>query len=294
MTGINTMHWTHRLQAAKLETMNVDKSMRADEVRSEQIFGYGAYVCIAVPPSERAALMKLPVGSMVERFGLVNEFEAGAAASPKRIAFLRRTDVTPRDISDGTLLNADVLVHIGSDCFSIIEEFFGELGRVVGLNVETTMLHGVAKSRTYTSNSIHDFAFAHQVLQQPGRIMPNAILVPMSKTQEWWEKNWMERHTYFLPRYDDAGRMMNEGHVLAAAAGVQCLFRKTFKHPICPAPAGEYDFISYFECTDEDLPTFQKVCDALRDVTRNPEWAFVREGPMWQGKRVASWPDLFK
>ena len=50
--------------------------------------------------------------------------------------------------------------------------------------------------------------------------MPNAFLVPMSKTAEWWAKDWMERHTYFLPRYDDAGRMMSEGHALAAAAGV--------------------------------------------------------------------------
>lgn len=273
--------------------MRVDKSMRADDARSEEIFGYGAYVCIAVPPRERAALLKLPVGTIAARFGLVNEFEAGAAASPKRVAFLRRTDVTSRDISDERLLNADVLVHIGSDCFSIIEEFFGELGRVVGLNVIPTIVHGVAKSRMYTSNLIHDFSFAHQVLQQPGTIMPNAILVPMSKTKEWWEKDWMERHTYFLPRYDHAGRMMSEGHVLASASGVECLVRKTFKYPTCPAPAGEYDFISYFECTDEDLPTFQKVCDALRDVTRNPEWAFVREGPTWHGKRVAGWPELF-
>ena len=42
----------------------------------------------------------------------------------------------------------------------------------------------------------------------------------MSKTAAWWAKDWMERHTYFLPRYDDAGRMVNEGHALASAAGI--------------------------------------------------------------------------
>jgi hypothetical protein len=59
-----------------------------------------------------------------------------------------------------------------------------------------------------------------------------------------------------------------------------------------PAPAGAYDFITYFECSDADLPIFHQVCAALRDVTRNPEWRFVREGPTWQGRRVASWPEL--
>jgi len=27
-------------------------------------------------------------------------------------------------------------------------------------------------------------------------------------------------------------------------------------------------------------------------VTRNPEWSFVREGPTWHGRRVATWPEL--
>jgi len=32
---------------------------------------------------------------------------------------------------------------------------------------------------------------------------------------------------------------------------------------------------------------------SLRDVERNPEWRFVREGPMWHGHRVASARELF-
>jgi hypothetical protein len=49
----------------------------------------------------------------------------------------------------------------------------------------------------------------------------------------------------------------------------------------------------YFECADADVPTFHQVCASLRDVARNPEWKFVREGPTWHGRRVAGWPDLF-
>ena len=69
--------------------------------------------------------------------------------------------------------------------------------------------------------------------------------------------------------------------------------RRTYKHLSEPAPADTYDFVTYFECADADVPTFHAVCAALRDVKRNPEWAFVREGPTWHGRRVAEWADMF-
>lgn len=141
---------------------------------------------------------------------------------------------------------------------------------------------------------MHNFAYAHQVLQQPGPAMLNAFLVLMIKTAEWWAKNWIERHTYFLPRYDEAGRMVSQGHALAAADGIPYLMRRTYRNPTEPAPEGAYDFLNYFECATADVPTFHRVCAALRDVTRNPEWRFVREGPTWHGRRVETWPELFE
>jgi len=60
-----------------------------------------------------------------------------------------------------------------------------------------------------------------------------------------------------------------------------------------PAPAGTYDFFTYFECADADVPIFHAVCASLRDVEKNPEWRFVREGPTWHGGRVATWAELF-
>jgi len=32
---------------------------------------------------------------------------------------------------------------------------------------------------------------------------------------------------------------------------------------------------------------------SFRDRARNPEWAFVREGPLWHGRRVATWEELW-
>jgi hypothetical protein len=137
-----------------------------------------------------------------------------------------------------------------------------------------------------------NFSYARRVLQQPGDAAPNAFLLPMSKTAGWWAKSWMERHTYMLPRYDGDGTMVAEGHALAAAQGVDHLLRRTYRHQSGQAPAGQYDFLTYFECLDDSVPVFLDVVAALRDTTRNPEWAFVQEGPLWHGRRQRSPKDL--
>jgi hypothetical protein len=87
--------------------------------------------------------------------------------------------------------------------------------------------------------------------------------------------------------------MHSQGHALAAAAGINCLLRRTYKHPATPATDGEYDFIGYFECTDDDVPVYRQVRNALRDVARNPEWQDLSEDPTWHGRRAASWTELF-
>ncbi|PYN76191.1 MAG: hypothetical protein DMD96_26030 [Candidatus Rokuibacteriota bacterium] len=174
-----------------------------------------------------------------------------------------------------------------------MRDFCAEATRVLGPVARVRVLSGVVRPKVYTGAAMNNFAYAHAVTQQPGAVMPNAFLVPMSKTAAWWAKDWMERHTYFLSRYDDAGRMTSEGHALAAAAGIPCLLRRTYKHPTEPAPEGRYDFVTYFECADADVPTFHRVCASLRDVAKNPEWTFVREGPTWHGRRVATWQALF-
>ena len=265
--------------------------MHANDVRSSEVLRHGAYVCLSVPPDARLALAARPVPALVERLGLRNEFEPGDGHPTEAVAFLRRIGATPADIADDALLQADAVVHVASPTAATVADFCAELGRALEPTVKLLVLGGVMRPMLYTGNAMHNFAYAHRVLQQTGRIMPNAFLVPMSKTAAWWDKGWMERHTYFLPRYDDAGRMMHEGHALAA--GIACLMRRTYKNVAEPAPAGGYDFITYFECADADVPIFHAVCASLRDVEKNPEWRFVREGPTWHGRRVATWAELF-
>ncbi len=267
--------------------------MRSNDVRPTDVLRHGAYVCLHVPEEARRTVADAGVPALAERLGLTNEFEPGEGHPPEAIAFLRRTCATPANIVDEELLRADAVVHVASRSATSVATFCTEVARLLGPEVQPLVLRGVVRPMRYTGNVMHDFAYAHQVIQQPGRVMPNGFLVPMSKTPEWWAKKWMERHTYFLPRYDDAGRMVSEGHALAAAAGIPCLMRRTYRSEVEPAPPGTYDFLNYFECTDADIPTFHGVCAALRDVTKNPEWRFVREGPLWHGRRVATWPELF-
>jgi hypothetical protein len=174
----------------------------------------------------------------------------------------------------------------------IVSTFCAEVERLLRNEAHVHVLRGTVQPTRYTGGAMHDFAYARQLTQRSGEAMPNAFLLPLRKLPEWWAKDWMERHTYFLPRYDPDGRMLSEGHALAASAGVSALMRRTYRCGDGPSPDG-YDFLTYFECADPDVPAFDVVCAALRDVRRNPEWRFVREGPTWRGRRMPSWSALW-
>ena len=266
-----------------------------NDVLSTEVLRHGAYVCLRVPDEARRPARTAGVAALAERLGLRNEFEPGEGHPSEAVAFLRRVSAsaTAGGIADDHLLRTDAILHVASPSAAPVTEFCAEVERLLGGSVRAVVLRGVVRPPNYTGQAMRNFAYAHQVVQQPGRVMPNAFLLPMSKTPEWWAKDWMERHTYLLPRYDEAGRMLSQGHALAAAPGIPALMRRTYRNATEPAPEGGYDFLTYFECADVSVPIFHEVCVALRDVRNNPEWKFVREGPTWQGRRVGTWTELF-
>jgi len=267
--------------------------LHADDVHPSAPLRHGAYICLRLPAdaAARRRLANLDVPALAARCGLRNEFETPEPA--EAIAFVRRLAATAGDIADEALLATEAIVHVAAPTAQSVLTFRAELGRLVQPTVEPHVLGGVVRPLSFTGNAMHNFAYAHRVLQQPGPRMPNAFLLPLRKTDAWWAKDWLERHTYFLPRYDEHGQLRARGHALAAEAGIACLLRRTYKHPTEPAPPGAYDFLTYFECADEDVATFHQVCAALRNVADNPEWAYVQEGPTWHGRRVATWAELF-
>lgn len=254
---------------------------------------YGSYICLTVPDDVRHSVAALPVTVLADRHELRNEFSNPANHVATSIAFLRHVGATPGDVPDFGLLHAAIVIHVASPRREPVADFCAELTDLIDPAVGVRILDGVVRPRTYTSAAMFEFAYAHQVVQQPGPAMPNAFLIPMSKTEAWWRMGWMERHTYFLPTYGESGQMLTEGHALAAAVGIPRIMRRFYRGDVAADTAGAYDFITYFECADDGLPVFRDVRAALQDEHRNPEWKFVREGPTWQGKRVGTWPELF-
>ena len=268
--------------------------MLDNSVLAGEVLRHGAYVCLQLSAGVDArAVAGVAIPALADKLGLQNEFAPAAGSPSQAIAFLRRQSATPGAVLDDGVALADAVVHVAAPTASPVSDFCAEATRLLGAVAHIRVIGGVVRPRTYTGAAMNNFAYAHQVVQQPGRVMPNAFLVPMNKIAAWWKKDWMERHTFFLPRYDDEGRMKSEGHALASAAGIPYLLRRTYKATSEPAPEGAYDFVTYFECADSAVPMFHQVCSSLRDVAKNPEWKFVREGPTWHGRRVASWPDLF-
>ena len=96
-------------------------------------------------------------------------------------------------------------------------------------------------------------------------------------------------NAFFYPHVDAATGAAVPGHAQAAEAGIPTIFRRLFHNPDGYGREGQYDFITYFECASEHVETFMSVHEALRNTSKNPEWRFVREGPLWKGKRLLRW-----
>jgi hypothetical protein len=253
---------------------------------------HGAYITMTASRDAFPSLAAASLPELAAQCGFEDEFVARDGHPRDAIAFLRRVDATAGHLSDEALSDAAAVIHVASNDGAIVSAFCAECARL--LSARTRTLSGTVQPTRYTGGAMHEFAYARQLGQRPGDSTPNAFLLPLRKLPEWWAKDWMERHTYFLPRYDAEGRMQNEGHALTAAPGIPVLMRRTYRCEGGAPPQNGYDFLTYFECADADVPTFHAVCSALRDVRRNPEWQYVREGPTWHGRRVASWSALWK
>jgi hypothetical protein len=214
-----------------------------------------------------------PVQILAAQLGFDNEFEVTGGHPANAFACLRRADATAAQIRDDQLLHADAVVHVASPTAERVEQFCTGAVRLVGAAAQVRLLRGVVRPTNFTGGAMHDFAYAVQRQQETGPDMPHAFIVPMSKTPAWWAKSWMERHTYFLPRYDEHGHMLNEGHALTAAPGIPHLMRRTYKHAAEPAPDGAYDFVNYFECSDEDVPVFHSVAPRYATSQETPSGA---------------------
>ena len=207
------------------------------------------------------------------------------------IQFLIREPET-KPLPEGTAAPYNIaryVVQITSKYRPRLQEIDDEFRRRLGDSSEIITLEGAARSPRYSSAEMVTYSNRGAPPRRSGRLSRNAIIIPMRKSAEWWQKSTLERHSYFYPHAANGTNNPAKGHALAAEKGIGSLFRRVYHNPDGYERPDEFDFVSYFECDDEALPAFEHVMSSLRDADQNPEWRFVEEGPIWRGKRVLRW-----
>lgn len=105
-----------------------------------------------------------------------------------------------------------------------------------------------------------------------------AVLIPIRKSEEWWELSQDRRQSYF--QKTDT----NEGHTAVGIKYVDRIFRRLYHSRYLNAVLS-YDFLTYFEFKDVYEKDFRTLLSELRDTRDNPEWTFIdREFEIWMTK----------
>ena len=271
----------------------------ADLHMTTQVVGYGRFLFVTLPEGGIdtelfAAIDALGLG--LENMHEVEGPPSEAALSRGRLQLLRAEPGLgqERDLPHPALSQASCLIRLEAASLAPLLAYEKGLRALIaprGGSVET--LAGVQRPRSYTSYAMTQFAYTPALPPGSGRRLPFGVVTPQNKTADWWTMPWMRRESLFLPRYDDQGQMIAKGHALAAEAGIPCINRRLYHAPDGYGQEGGYDFVGYFEFADADAPTFRAVMAGLRDVAQNPEWAYVREGPEWWGRRVGCAAELW-
>jgi hypothetical protein len=246
---------------------------------------YTKFFFVTPSRDDEATRAKLRAASGSVARGFFNDFNAEGRDAPahETIQYLVRIDQ-----EDVPAPGAPFALQVCSKYRPRLKDTEIELRRRVAEFADVTAIEGAVRVPQYTSAEMYAYAFKAAMPRGSGRVQRNVIIIPISKSREWWDKAPLDRQTYFYPHADASGARV-KGHARAAEAGISTIFRKLYYNPDGHGRSGEWDFITYFECADEHLATFDHICQALRDVRQNPEWRYVTEGPEWRGRRVLKW-----
>jgi hypothetical protein len=264
-----------------------------------QVTGHGRFLFVTLPPNRIDAALSAALddlGSGLENMHDVEGHPPEEAFRRGRFQLLRAEPALSgeRDIAHPAMSGANALIRLEAatlEPLALYEKGLRALIEPRGGAVE--VLAGVQRPRSYTSYAMTQYAYAPALPPGPARRLPIGVVTPQNKTAAWWAMDWMRRETFFLPRYDDQGNVLANGHALAAAAGIPCVTRRLYHAPERYGRPDGYDFVGYFEFAERDTPIFRAVMAALRDTAQNPEWAYVREGPEWWGRRVENAAELW-
>ena len=222
--------------------------------------------------------------------GFLNAFEReGANSDAPELETVQFLSLNGVGTDDSPGHPARYAVQANSRYRPRLDDLEKELRRRVGDAGEVDTLEGCLRLPQYSSANVQQWAYDQARMHGTGRAQPNAIILPIRKTAEWWAMPELDRHQYFYPHHDPSVGRVVHGHAALGRPAAPRVYRRLYHNPHGPGRPGEWDFVTYFECEDADLALFDETLAALRDVERNPEWRFVEEGPMWRGRRVLRW-----
>ncbi len=252
--------------------------------------GYTRFLFVRGCRDDETTRLKLKAAGDGIARGFLNGFEReGASSDAPAIETVQFLSLNGMGIDASTGHPARYAVQVNSRYRPRLDELEKELRRRVGTAGDVEILEGCIQAPQYTSASMAAWAYDQARQHGTGRAMPNAIILPIRKTAAWWAMPELERHQYFYPHYDQRTGRCVPGHAAIGRDAVRHIYRRLYYNPHGPGRPGEWDFVTYFECEDKDLPLFDETLEALRDVSRNPEWRYVEEGPIWRGRRVLRW-----
>lgn len=103
-----------------------------------------------------------------------------------------------------------------------------------------------------------------------------AVLIPLRKSQAWWDMEEASRRAYFH------SSPTHPNHTETGAPYIRQIHRRLFHSR---AATAAYDFLTYFEFHPKDETAFRQLLSGLRDTGRNPEWKYIdREWEIWMTK----------
>ena len=270
----------------------------ADLHMTTEIVGHSRFLFVSLPQGGADAELAAAIDALGSGLENMHEVEGNPSEEAFKRGRFQLLRAEPgfgqeRDLPHPALSQASCLIRLEAASPEPLLAYERGLRALIasrGGSVET--LAGVQRPRSYTSYAMTQFAYTPALLPGPGRRFPLGVVTPQHKTADWWAMHWMRRESLFLPRYNDRGEMIAKGHALAAEAGIPCINRRLYHAPDGYRQEGSYDFVGYFEFNDAEAPIFRAVMAGLRDVAQNPEWAYVREGPEWWGRRVGCAAEL--
>ena len=252
--------------------------------------GYTRFLFVRGCRDDEPTRLKLKAAGDGIARGFLNAFEReGATSDTPAIETVQFLSLNGVGVDASPAHPARYAVQVNSRYRPRLDEVERELRRRVGEAGDVDTLDGCMRAPQYTSASVAVWAYEQARIHATGRALPNAIIIPIRKNADWWALTELERHQYFYPHHDVKSGCPVSGHASLGRDAAPHIYRRLYHNPIGPGRPDEWDFVTYFECDDEGLPRFDATLAAMRDVSKNPEWRFVEEGPMWRGRRVLRW-----